>query len=292
MSDSLHIALVVKNTPASFERDNRNMGLFSYEIPEFTWQHIAPGKGTTLDTQELKAQGFDLIFHEDGGAWCDYIGDAIPIAYYAIDSTLSNEFHFKPRFEQARKADLVFVDHDRLERFEPCGKPVKRFSYCVNDRLFKPAEYKTLDVCFHCGGSAERGTMRVRLSELCKTHGMSYVSGAVSLQDYARDMNRAKVVVNIPRTPTNRPHRLFDGMASGVAVVTLPVPDVSDEPRRAGLHYMEVTDNLLEERVVTLVKNGTWELLGIAGQELVQEKHSWAVRAKQLRELIQCELSV
>lgn len=288
----LRAALIVKNTPASFEHGNKNVGYFSYDVPEFKWDYFAPGKGATLDTNEFKQQGYDFILHLDGGSWCSYKGAALPIVFYAIDSTLSEDNHFLPRFEQAKKADLVLIDHDRLERFEPCGKPVRRLSYCANDRLFQPAEIKTLDVCFHCGGAPVRAPIRTRLSELCKARGMSYVSGTVSLEEYARDMNRAKVVVNVPRTPTNRPHRVFDGMSSGAALVTLPIPDVSGEVRRAGQHYLETTDECLEQKVATLVENWTWQLLGISGRELVEKRHTWAVRAKELREIIRCELGV
>lgn len=288
----LHVALIVKNTPASFERDARNMGIFSYAIPEFTWQHLAPGKGATLDTRVLKAQGFDLVFHEDGGAWCDYVGGAIPVVYYSIDSTLSEEFHFKPRLEQAKKADLVLIDHDRLERFEPCGKPVRRLSYAVNDLLFRPAERKDIDLCFHCGGSAERGMMRALLHEFCKARGYRYVSGAVGLSEYADHMSRAKVVVNLPRNPTNRPHRVFDALSSGAALVTTPIPEVSGEVRRAGQHYLETTLECIAEKVAVLIDNQTWQLLGIGGQELVSQRHTWAVRARELREMLKLELSV
>ena len=36
----LHVGLIVKNTAVAFEREKRNMGLFSYETPYFTWEHI------------------------------------------------------------------------------------------------------------------------------------------------------------------------------------------------------------------------------------------------------------
>lgn len=288
----LHVLVVVKNTPASFERENKNVGYFSYAVPEFTWDYCAPGKDATLDTKSIAQQGYDLIFHIDGGAWCDYIGGALPICYYCIDSTLSDPFHFQPRFEQAKKADLVLIDHDKLERFEPCGKPVRRLSYAVNDKLFKPSTHKDIDLCFHCGGSAERGMMRALLHDFSKERGYSYVSGAVSLSDYAEHMNRAKVVVNLPRTPTNRPHRTFDAMSSGAALVTTALPDVSGEVRRAGQHYLETSLECIAEKAAVLLDNGTWQLLGIGGQELVQQRHTWAVRAKELRELIRCEWSL
>lgn len=286
----LHIALIVKNTPAAFEREQRNMGIFSYAVPEFTWEHFAPGKGATLDLADFQAQGFDLVWLEDGGVWCDFTRRVLPVCYYAIDSTLSDEHHYQPRLEQARKADLVLVDHDDLRRFAG-GAPVHRLSHCVNDRLFQPVP-KSIEVCFHCGSSPERHEWRVRLSKLCASKGWRYVSGAVSLSDYARDMGQAKVVVNVPRTPTNRPHRVFDAMSSGAALVTLPLPAVSGELRRSGVQYLECGAAELEDRIESLLEHGTWELLAMAGREFVLAKHTWAVRAKELRELIQCALSV
>lgn len=286
----LHVALIVKNAPASFARADRNMGMFSYAVREFTWKHISPGKGVSLHTRPLREQGFDLVFHEDGGAWCEYKGGALPTVYYAIDSTLSDDNHFQPRFEQARKADLVLVDHDELERFEPCGKPVRRLSYCVNDKVFHP-EPKTLDVCFHCGGSETRGYMRRELSEMCQARGLSYRSGAVSLQEYAADMNRAKVVVNIPRNPRNRPHRIFDAMASRAAVVTAPIPPVSGEARKAGRQYIEADCADIPDLARILVENNTWSIPATMGYEWVQA-HTWAARARELRQLLSVELGI
>lgn len=286
----LHVALIVKNTPAAFERDCRNMGIFSYATPEFTWEHLAPGKGATLNTRDLKADGFDLAFIEDGGSYPDFRGDALPTVFYSIDSTLSDDLHFAPRIEQARKADLVLVDHDRLERFAPCGRPVRRLSYAVNDRLFHP-EAKTLDVCFHCSGSLERRPVRIALHEMTQARGLSYRSGAVSLSEYAANLNRAKVVVNVPRTAINRPHRVFDALAAGAALVTTPLPEVSEEDRKPGRHYLEAAFEQLVEKAVVLVENGTWELLAIGGHEWAQA-HTWAVRSRELRAMLAKELGL
>lgn len=287
----LHVALIVKNTPAALARDDRNMGLFSYEVPEFTWQHHVLGKGKAIDTRDFKRGGYDLIFVEDGGSYPDFVGHALPNIFYSIDSTLSFENHFAPRFEQARKADLVLVDHDELSHFEACGKPVRRLSYCANDRLFHPAE-KTLDVAFHCGGSIERGDMRAYLHGFCLARGLSYASGAVPLDLYAANLNRAKVVVNMPRTPANRPHRVFDSLSSGAALVTLPLPAVSGEIRRANQHYLECPSEELAEKAAMLVENGTWQILALEGRKLIEQRHSWAVRARELRQMLSQELGL
>lgn len=283
----LHVALVVKNTPSTFARDDRNMGLFSYAVPEFTWEHLAPGKGFTLSTDDLKRKGFDLVLHEDGGAWGDYLGHALPIVYYSIDSTLSEEFHFRPRFEQARKADLVLVDHDDLSRFKGTGKPVHRLRYAVNDRLFYPRE-KTIDVCFHCGSSEDRGKLRTDLSVLCRAFGVSYVSGAVDLATYADHVGRSLVVVNLPRTARNRPHRVYDALACGATLLTAPLPTVSGEGLRSGDQYVPLTEDLEASLERALVHHERYAEAGIAWAA----DQTWAVRAKELRGMLQCALSV
>jgi spore maturation protein CgeB len=279
----LRVLCIVKNAPASFERENKNVGYFSYPVPEFTWEYRSPGKGFSINTREVKREGYDLIFHIDGGNWGAYMGDEVPVVYYAIDSTLSEQDHYLPRKEQAARADLVLVDHDRLERFAFGKRPVRRWSYCVNDKLFSPLG-KTLDVCFHCGSSPERAEMREALSRLCSLRGYSYRSGTVPLPSYANDMGQARIVVNVPRTPTNRPHRVFDAMACGVCLVTLPLPEVSDEARQAGCDYLEYVDvPTLVHSVGHLLDSGTWIETVQSGLVLVRERHTWAVRARELR---------
>ena len=281
---ALHVALIVKNTPASYAREDKNAGYFSYAVPEFRWDYFSPGKGETVNTGAFAALGFDAILHIDGGNWCDY-QPGLPIIYYVIDSTLSDEQHFLPRFEQASKADLVLVDHDDLARFAATGRTVRRWAYCVNDGLFHAAPVKSLDVCFHCGGHPNREAMRVALSEMCRANNLSYASGAVALDRYAADLNRAKVVVNIPRTPRNRPHRVFDAMAAGAALITAPLPDVSGETRKSGLHYIEAAPADLPDLARRLASTNNWQLPALAGQEWVKA-HTWAERAQELRQML------
>jgi hypothetical protein len=283
----IHVAVIIKDRPGTRERERRNMGMWSYAVDSFTWDFIAPGKGTTISTRDLKAKGFDLIFHEDGGAWAEYSGRAIPVVFYSIDSTLSEEYHFRPRFAQACQADLVLVDHDRLERFEPSGRPVRRLLYCVNDRLFYPRE-KTLDVDFQCGGTPERARLRVQLSELCKAHGWSYRSGVAPLEDYAAAMGAAKVVVVLPRTPRNRPHRVYDAMACGAAVLSAPLPDIQEERLFAGRDYTPLSEDLDTQLAAVL---GWMPHLVSAGNGFIQQ-HTWSTRARELRTLLAKELGL
>ena len=282
----LRAALIVKNTPSSFEREQKNVGYFSYPVPEFTWEYFSPGKGASVELDAFKRAGFDFALHIDGGNWCAYTNRTIPVVYYSIDSTLSEVHHFAPRLEQASRADLVLVDHDDLERFKPGGKPVRRWLYCVNDRVFYPRE-KTLDVDFQCGGSAERSKMRVYLSDLCKARGLSYKSGVAPLADYAENMGAAKVVVVLPRTPTNRPHRIYDAMASGAAVL------LKKERRNPEIWPPDFVsyEKEPEDRFDYLFGMSGW-IYERGFRERFVEKHGWAQRAAELRAILAEELKL
>lgn len=287
----LHVAVIVKDRPGTRERERRNMGMFSYAVNEFTWDFIAPGKGTTISTRALKALGFDLIFHEDGGAWAEYSGRAIPVVFYSIDSTLTEEYHYTPRFAQACKADLVLVDHDRLERFEQTGHPVRRLLYCVNEKLFYPRE-KTLDVDFQCSGTPERARLRVQLSELCKAHGWSYKSGVAPLEDYAAAMGAAKVVIVLPRTPRNRPHRVYDAIACGAAVLSALLPEVSEENLHPLQDYGVFDDSAVLASDLSMMLHAHYqELIPATSQSFIQQ-HTWSTRAGELRALLSKELGI
>jgi len=295
----LHIGLATKATsPGRFLRDGRMVGIFSYAVPEFTWDHIHIHKWQNLDTAEL-ADKFDLIFHEDGG-WAKYTGNALPVIYYIVDSTLSEGSHFKPRFNQAKdKAiNLVLVGQDRLGRFEGLNKPIRRLPYCVNDKLFQDYGLpKTIDVASHMnvGGLCHEGRKHLGkyLARWCEETGHTYQGGTISGAEYAKSFSRAKVVVNWPRVPTNRSHRVLDGMACRACVLTGAVPEVSGETRVPGRDYVEV--QTYEEfflRLAELLENDSWREFAENGHKLIQEHHTWAIRAKELRQIIADELGL
>jgi len=295
----LRVALIVKASPSTRERENRNMGWWSYPVPEFTWEHFSfSKKGFQVETSKFTSD-YDLIFHEDGGNWGDYIGGAVPVVYMAIDSTLTDA-HYATRLCQATKSDLVLVDHDSLDRFRPAGVPVRRLAYCVNDRIFGPLE-KAVDIVFHCGtgarkgmpGGVERTKLRQYLDTVCKQAGYSYRSGAVGLPEYAQSMGQARVVVNWPRTSINRPHRIFDAMACEACVVTGPLPYIEEDHRYAGEHYVEFANNdELPEILSALLIDERWAKIAHSGNELVNERHTWKTRASELRSILNTELGI
>lgn len=291
----LNVALIVKNENGT-RREARNMGLFSYGVPEFQWTHFTPGKRFRVDTKALKRQGFDLIFHEDAPEG-EYHNGALPVVYYAIDSTLSED-HYRVRHIQAKSANLVLVDHDTPARFRDACKRVVRLPYCVNDRLFKDYGHeKSVDVAFYCsagqwaGGEARRD-LRNQLDMICKKHGWSYRSGMLPLEEYAQAFNRSKVLVNLPRTLTNRPHRVFDGMASRTCLLTGELPPIEEDCRQSGVHYAVFEDIKHLENQLEVLLGGAWQTIADNGYQLVQACHTWAVRAKELRTLLERELGL
>lgn len=294
----LRVALLVKSSPSTRERENRNMGWWSYPVPEFTWDHFSPGANIQNEIRKYAAD-YDLIFHEDGGNWGCYGVSDIPVVYMSVDSTLSDA-HYDVRHRQAKQADLVLVDHDSLDRFRLNNKRVRRLAYCVNDNVFKPLE-KTIDITFHCStgtrkgapGGVERNVLRDQLNTICKQNGWSYRSGTKGLQEYAESMGRSRIVVNWPRTSINRPHRIFDAMACGACVVTGPLPHVEEDHRNAGEHYVEfVNNNELPETLAGLLIDDTWAKIARNGNELVNERHAWKTRASELRSILNTELGL
>lgn len=286
----LRAALIVKNTPSSYERDLKNVGYFSYPVQEFTWEYFSPGKGVSVELDAFKRAGFDFVLHVDGGNWCQYVNPTIPVVYYSIDSTLSDTHHFAPRLEQAGRADLVLIDHDDLFRFVPCGRPVRRWLYCVNDRLFVPGE-KTVDVDFQCGGSPERSYLRNKLSDLCAEHHLVYKSGVRPLPEYAETMSRSKIVVVRPRTETNRPHRIYDAMACGAAVASYPFPHLPGDYLEWETNFFDLPSRSIET-IPELIATGQWNQVAENGRKMVLRYHTWTTRAAELRVLLAEELSL
>jgi hypothetical protein len=289
--NKLRVAVVVKNRVAAFSREERPMGMWSYFIPEFQWDFLYLGKEFVADTASY-AKTYDFIFHEDGGNWGQFKGNALPILYHVIDSTLSEKHHYLPRFEQAKQASLILVDHDRLERFAGTGRKVVRFEYCINDKVFKDYELeKTTDVAFHCGGSEDRQKVRVFLHDLCRKQRWTYTSGVLPLFEYAKAMNRAKITVNWPRAEGNRPHRVFDAIACWSRLLTAPIPENTQSHILPGNDYTVFRDTEdLEDKIADLLARREW--VWRTGSSIVHEYHTWAARARQLRELVKQEFGL
>ncbi len=299
----LNIAHFSKNSNTNVARERRNIGYFSYAVPEFEWDHFVIGG--SIDRKQFR--DYDLIFIEEGGKPLEIINPGAPVAYLSYDSTLSGQ-HYQDRLRRAAVSDLILVDHDKLERFEHLGKPVRRLNYCVNENVFKPLE-KNLDVCFMCSGGGtnnlpggkERAELRIFLGEYCEENGLSYKSGSGGLDEYAEAMGHARVVVNLPRTPTNRPHRVFDAMACGACLLTYPIPFIEEdeldhfthavitdaEDINSWLRELFINDLSSDRNVIEL-----WGNYAIYGNNFISKKHTWSIRAKQLRQTLNEELGL
>jgi hypothetical protein len=280
----LRVAYIIKASPSTAFRDNRNMGYFSYPVPEFEWQHFYSDESAVND--------FDLVIQEDGGPdQCTNVKK--PFIFLSIDDTLSDA-HLQTRLTRAKTADVILVDHSKLKLFEELGKPVYRFNYCVNDWIMKDYGLpKDVDVSFHCGRNEERIKLRQLLHEYCQANNRIYRSNTMGIEDYAQAMNRSKIVVNWPRTRINRPHRVFDSMACKACLVTGRLPDVSFDNRVSGYHYVECDSfEDIYNSIGELIQSGKWQQIAQNGYDLVHSEHRWSVRAKQLREIIYREFGI
>lgn len=290
----LNIAVFVKSSPgATTTGPSRNMGWWSYAVPEFDWK-LFPHNGGTEDLGRFKK--YDLIWHEDSG-YVDYANNKSgpPVIYYEIESAFT-ENHYKARLNQAKQADLVLVDWSPLEWFKPSGKKVIRFPFCVNDRVFYPRE-KTTDIAWHAATSKVGGAIRHQLTddliEICNRKGYSLRRGPLPILEYGASMGAARVVANQNRLPNIRAHRCFDAMACGAALITgNPTPFTSGDLVIEGQEYLTFSDKHELENKIDELLYGEWIRLAEAGYRVVSENHTWAVRASQLRDIIKKEFGI
>lgn len=288
---SLRVALIHRDSPRSM--DKRMVGIWSYPVPEFTWEHFPQTKGFVIQKKTLK--DFDLIFYEDGKLKNgQFVGAGPPVAYYVVDSTLSQK-HYEVRRQQAAATDLVLVDHDNLQRFRwRDGPPVRRLSHCVNDKWFKDYGLaKDVDVSFHCRtkGSSARAKMNKRLRKFCESEGYVYASGVRHDEKYGMAFNRSKVTVNLGRTPTNRPHRIFDAPACRTCLVTSTLPDVVEEVTGDVIPY---GSNEELTAVLTALMDDPMLCTQHTSDQYahIRRSHLWSVRAGQLRQILWEELGI
>jgi hypothetical protein len=261
------------------------MGWWSYPVPEFTWEVITIQKGTALDLASLGQYNF--VFHVDSGNYVTYRHrGARPVVFVTWDDTLSPG-HKQVRLEQAKQVDLLLVDHSPLAEW-PGPYKVRRANYCSDDRLFATAE-KTVDVAWHCsaGDCLARSEIKNLLPSVCQRGGWSLSCGGLSRPEYARALARARVVVNFPKTPTNRPNRVMDAMVARACLLTGVLPIVDGAGMVPGEHYVTFDrPQDLEAGLHQVLDAGEWERVANAGYELAMAKHTWAVRAAELRQML------
>jgi spore maturation protein CgeB len=141
-------------------------------------------------------------------------------------------------------------------------------------------------------GATERTQMRAVIGEYACRSGYSYKSGAVGLEEYALNMGSARVVINWPRTPINRPHRVLDALACKAALVTGTIPWVDGDMLEPGVHYLSAENWMDFPALIDRLLAGEWEDIACMGYDLVSRQHTWAVRARELREILARELGL
>ena len=285
----LKVAIILRWNPQLSRRATRSIGLFSYAVPEFKWEHFRPGKFAPLKREDF--ENFDVVVIEDGSN-VNVSGHGPPVVGIFWD-TNNTEMHYAHRLVQASQCDLVLIGQDPLKRFVACRKPVKRLTYCVNDRLFHDyGEEKTVDIGWHMKGygNLRRVHALKQVQTWVDTYPAVFDARTVGHDggEYAKAFNRAKISMNVGQTPANRPHRMFDAAASRTCVVTSRLPFVDEEyPLIAGEHYLEFNPARVGDALEPILEDETWKSVTEAGYSFVRKHHTWAKRAPELRALIE-----
>lgn len=278
----LRIALIHADRPRDYP-EGRMVGIWSYDVPEFSVAHIGTTKTFTLSLSSF--EDFDIVVREDHKCYGEFVHDYdIPVVYYVVDSTLSDS-HYKQRLQHAQRADLVLVEQDDLARFSVDGQ-TRRLPYCVNERLYHDYGPKLVDVGFYVNATPERDKLARQIGEWCSAHRISFEYGKREGVEYAKALSAARINVSLARTPTNRPHRTFDVMACKSCLLTSPLPAISGESRTPGVEY--VTFNSADEAIESidgLLSTGDYSEIAEDGYDLVQARHTWAIRARELRQI-------
>jgi hypothetical protein len=279
----LKVALIHCDNPRQF---NRMVGFWAYDVPEFAITHYAVERAQHLYRSSYRKH--DIIIREDHRIYGPFHNNApVPLAYYVGDSTASRS-HYLTRRKAAQGHDLILVDHDKLGRWTDMGVPVRRFVYCVNDKVFYDYGLsRDVDVCAHWHPTPERDELMAWLRTFCSKRGYRFAGGKRGQRDrteYPQAFNRARISINLCQTPANRPHRVLDVMATRSCLVTSPLPSVPEDDRVEGVHYREFKGWAeLGDIIDDLLTTGRWQEIADAAYELAHTRHTWAVRAGELR---------
>jgi hypothetical protein len=300
-------------------RWNRIDGQFSYPVDGLKWTQHALSKSEQVKLASVE----DDVVWLDEGKYRNYKlftpepgpGRPVPVVYYALYPTLAQDI-YKSRVQRAKKhADAVLVEHDDLERWErDTGLPCRRLAYSVNEQLYRDrGQRRDIDVGYYCvyAFNSERPALDAWLADYCKRKDYSFQStgGENVGVKYAELLARTKVVVHMTRTPKTRPPRIFDTAASGAALLSNPMPDVSGERWEPWVHYVPfnkprsviyqpftgwkpMDDGECAEiahGLAWLLDEGHWAHVAERAREYVLARHTWARRAVELRGIL-CDL--
>lgn len=310
----LKVALLHRDQPHRWARTD---GQFAYAVPEFTWDHITVDKTFWMNLSDLR--GYDTVWWDDGkhkggpSFFAPHPNEArpMPVAFYCIYPTLNDSIYQSRKQRAKANADLVLLDHDRLDRWDGLGIPARRCAYSVNELVYKGGDgERDIDVGFFCvwNYNPERRALNDWLAGYCQRRGWRYgTNDGQGTPDYPQLLARSKVIVHLNRTPQTRPPRIFDASACGTAVLASRMPDVSGEQWVDGGTYVAFdnpvgqygpqefgtvpayTDNNcaeLEAGLCYLLDYGNWEPMAHRAQEYVLAHHTWRVRARELRQTL------
>jgi len=298
-----------------WHRWQRIDGQFAYDVPEFVVAHRAVPKRFRMNLHELRGQ-YDLVWwdegkHRSGPHFTPAPGGKrrVPVAYYCLYPTLCDHIYIDRRHRAEENADLVLLEHDRLERWQDMSIPVRRCAYSVNEFYYRDTgAERDVDVGFYSvwNYNPERRALHEWLKGYCKRQGYRYwtTHGLNVEAQYPALLARTKVVVHINRTPMTRPPRIFDASACGAAVLASRMPEVSGEEWVDGVTYAAFdkpvaqyhdeefghvdayTDDDCEELAEALeylVDDGYWQQIAQQAQKYVLDHHTWSQRAHELR---------
>lgn len=292
-------------------------GFFQYPVPEFKVTHLPVNKGFHLDLHDYRSH--DIVFWDDG-KYKSYAGFKpnpphstymVPqVCQYVLYPTLTRS-HYNTRVARARRnADLVLIDHDDIERWgQDTNLPCVRMAYCTDEYYYSNhGQPRDIDVGFYyiTAWNKERPALDSFLSHYCAQRHWTYHSthGESVGTAYADLLARTKVTIHLLRTPFTRPPRIFDASASGSAVLSNPMPEVSGEKWINGDNYLSFSWPRSEEykqftpdeiptysekdcyQIIDaldyLIQKDGWSYIANNAYQYVLAHHTWKIRAKQL----------
>lgn len=265
-------------------------GWWAYDVPEFSVIHYDLGKYDTFSLDDVK-RICDVVIQEDRRLRTEYVGNGPPVCYHmrSITEEWPKRYYDKFDYIPGKGFSLLLEDCLPLGLFVKFGIPVRRFNYCVNDRLFKDTDQnRDIDIsCLLRFDDNKRRALKLWLEKFCKDHGYSYVIRSVyPIENYIDVLNRSKVTINLTK-PRDRNYRVFEAMACGACLVTSVLPNVSGEYRIAGEHYVEFWDtDDLGPILEYLIEGDMWNRYSNMGHSLIQKYHTWATRASELHQTL------
>lgn len=276
----LNVCLVSADHPR--HTYNRMVGWFGYQVENIGLIHKTyKDKFVSLNRNDFK--DFDAVIVEDARLsvfWNGYNNNTA-FCYLIVDSVLSKD-HYRERHNNSLQYDINLVDQDKLSRFPRS----RRFSYCVNENIFKPAE-KIYDVGMLFNATPERNQLRDELTLWCNEHGYSFVNGR-RVEDYPLVLAQSKININLSRNPSVRSHRVFDVMACNSMLITSTLPKIDYEYKVKHKDYEEFSSfEGLTELIDTHLKFEIWKDKANSGFELVKNNHTWENRANLLVNILQ-----